>query len=30
VCFGPQCSPPVTDAAKLVETIKTARQVTVT
>ncbi len=30
VCLGPQCSPPVTDAAKLVETIKTARQVTVT
>jgi len=30
VCLGPQCSPPVTDPAKLVETIKTARQVTVT
>jgi uncharacterized protein YyaL (SSP411 family) len=30
VCLGPQCAPPVTDAAKLVETIKTARQVTVT
>ena len=29
-CLGPQCSLPVTDAEKLVETIKTARQVTVT
>jgi uncharacterized protein len=28
VCIGPQCSLPVTDAAKLAETIKTARQVT--
>jgi uncharacterized protein len=27
VCIGPQCSLPVTDAAKLAETIKTARQV---
>jgi uncharacterized protein YyaL (SSP411 family) len=30
VCLGPQCSLPVTDPHKLVETIKTARQVTVT
>jgi uncharacterized protein YyaL (SSP411 family) len=30
VCLGPQCSLPVTDPQKLVETIKTARQVTVT
>ncbi len=30
VCLGPQCSLPVTDSQKLVETIKTARQVTVT
>jgi len=29
VCLGPQCSLPVTDAGKLVDTIKTARQVTV-
>jgi uncharacterized protein YyaL (SSP411 family) len=29
VCIGPQCSPPVTEPEKLVETIKTARQVTV-
>jgi hypothetical protein len=27
VCLGPQCSLPVTDAAKLVETIRAARQV---
>ena len=30
VCFGPQCSLPVTEPRELVETIKTARQVTVT
>ena len=30
VCLGPQCSLPVTEPEKLVETIKTARQVTVT
>ena len=30
VCIGPQCSLPVTDADKLVETIKAAREVTVT
>jgi uncharacterized protein YyaL (SSP411 family) len=30
VCLGPQCSPPVTDRAKLVETIKAARTVMVT
>ncbi len=30
VCLGPQCSLPVTEPDKLVETIKTARQVTVT
>jgi uncharacterized protein YyaL (SSP411 family) len=29
VCLGPQCSPPVTDPTKLVETIKAARMVTV-
>jgi uncharacterized protein YyaL (SSP411 family) len=29
VCLGPQCSLPVTEPAKLVETIKAARQVTV-
>jgi len=29
VCIGPQCSLPVTDADKLVETIKAARAVTV-
>ncbi len=28
VCIGPQCSLPVTDPAKLVETIRAARQVT--
>jgi uncharacterized protein YyaL (SSP411 family) len=27
VCLGPQCSPPVTDPAKLMETIKAAQQV---
>jgi uncharacterized protein YyaL (SSP411 family) len=27
VCIGPQCSLPVTEPAKLVETIKAARQV---
>jgi len=27
VCIGPQCSLPVTDPAKLVETVKAARQV---
>jgi uncharacterized protein YyaL (SSP411 family) len=27
VCLGPQCSPPVTDPVKLMETIKAARQV---
>jgi len=30
VCIGPQCSLPVTDAENLVETIKGAREVTVT
>jgi len=30
VCLGPQCSLPVTEPDKLVETIKTARQVVVT
>jgi uncharacterized protein len=30
VCIGPQCSLPVTAAAALVETVKAARQVTVT
>jgi len=30
VCLGPQCSLPVTEPEKLVETIKTARQVMVT
>jgi len=30
VCLGPQCSPPVTEPDKLIETIKAARQVTVT
>jgi hypothetical protein len=30
VCIGPQCSLPVTEPAKLVETIRTARRVTVT
>ena len=29
VCLGPQCSPPVTEPAKLVETIRSARQVVV-
>jgi uncharacterized protein YyaL (SSP411 family) len=29
VCLGPQCAPPVTEPEKLVETIKTARQVMV-
>ncbi len=29
VCIGPQCSLPVTDAAKLVETIKAARQASI-
>jgi uncharacterized protein YyaL (SSP411 family) len=28
VCLGPQCSLPVTDAAKLVETVRAARQLT--
>jgi hypothetical protein len=27
VCLGPQCSLPVTEPEKLVETIKSARQV---
>jgi uncharacterized protein YyaL (SSP411 family) len=30
VCLGPQCSLPVTEPDALVETIKTARQVTLT
>jgi uncharacterized protein len=30
VCLGPQCSLPVTDAPSLIETIKTAREVTLT
>jgi uncharacterized protein YyaL (SSP411 family) len=30
ICIGPQCSLPVTESAKLVETIKAARQVTLT
>jgi uncharacterized protein len=30
VCIGPQCSLPVTDPEKLIETIKTARQVVLT
>jgi hypothetical protein len=30
VCIGPQCSLPVTEPSRLVETIKNARQVTVT
>jgi uncharacterized protein YyaL (SSP411 family) len=30
VCIGLQCSLPVTEPAKLIETIKTARQVTLT
>ncbi|MFZ2019263.1 MAG: thioredoxin domain-containing protein, partial [Methyloceanibacter sp.] len=30
VCIGQQCSLPVTEPAKLVETIKAARQVTIT
>ena len=30
VCIGPQCSLPVTEPGKLVETIKAARQVTIT
>jgi uncharacterized protein YyaL (SSP411 family) len=30
VCIGPQCSLPVTDPKKLIETIKAARQVTIT
>ena len=29
VCLGPQCSAPVTEPEKLVETIKSARQVAV-
>jgi uncharacterized protein YyaL (SSP411 family) len=28
VCIGPQCSAPVTEPDALIETIKTARQVT--
>ena len=29
VCLGPQCSPPVTEAAELAETVRAARRVTV-
>ncbi|MEZ5873819.1 MAG: hypothetical protein R3D30_03015 [Hyphomicrobiales bacterium] len=30
ICLGPQCSPPVTEAAGLAKTVKQARRVTVT